>query len=129
MILSCIQKVNPSASKFGDLDTKESIGLSGELYRLGLIPWKPITYFGSAAHNPEKVSLSNAVQGMNRIKSEITPKVSKYKSKIILWILYWPSYLVIYLFSDVVRDTLNFVYRKVSGYFQSVSDDSFNKLM
>lgn len=58
----------------------------------------------------------------------IRPLASKHKSSIMFWIGYWPFSVIWFLVSDLVREFAEYVYNKVAGTFQRLSDRMFADL-
>jgi hypothetical protein len=58
----------------------------------------------------------------------IRPLASRHKSSIMFWIGYWPFSVIWFLISDLVREFAEFVYNKIAGTFQRLSDRMFSNL-
>jgi protein-S-isoprenylcysteine O-methyltransferase Ste14 len=58
----------------------------------------------------------------------IRPMASRHKLSIMFWIGYWPFSVIWFLISDLVREFAEFVYNKVAGTFQRLSDRMFSDL-
>lgn len=60
--------------------------------------------------------------------NDLRPLASRHKSSIMFWIGYWPFSVIWFLISDLVREFAEFVYNKVAGTFQRLSDRMFANL-
>ena len=56
-------------------------------------------------------------------KKEDIPLAKDYKSKIILWMSYWPWSALWTLLNDPVRKLFNAIYRKISIMYQRISNN------
>jgi hypothetical protein len=68
------------------------------------------------------------VMSVAGINAAIAPKASDNKASIVMWIGYWPVYLVWYLIADICKDIGTAIYNAVGGYFQKMSNEKFAKL-
>ena len=55
------------------------------------------------------------------VKSHL-PSASSHKEEIICWITYWPFSVAAYLLLDLLQDIGNWIYRKLSGFYQAMVD-------
>jgi hypothetical protein len=79
----------------------------------------------------EKAFGNHRIHGAKSVQEAITnmrPLASRHKSSIIFWIGYWPFSVIWFLISDLVREFAEFVYNKVAGTFQRLSDRMFSDL-
>jgi len=65
---------------------------------------------------------------METINAALAPKAKDNKGSIVMWIGYWPVYLVWYLIADICKDIGTAIYNAVGGHFQKMSDEKFNQL-
>lgn len=63
-----------------------------------------------------------------RWDGEIPPLASKNKSRITLWMMYWPISMVWTLIDEPVRRTFNFVYEQIQGVYTRISEHAFRDL-
>lgn len=59
---------------------------------------------------------------------EIPLKVSKNKSRIMTWLVYWPFSALWTLLNDPIRHLYNFVYDRIGGTLQAISDRAFRDI-
>lgn len=62
------------------------------------------------------------------IIKKITINANDKKSVIVSWIAYWPMSIGATLLNDPVRRLMSYIYDRISGLFQRMSDNSANKL-
>jgi hypothetical protein len=55
----------------------------------------------------------------------LAPNVKEYKKKITTWIILWVPSSIWFLVNDPIRRTANWIYDRVKGLFQAVSDRAF----
>lgn len=53
---------------------------------------------------------------------ELNPQISEHKMSCYIWIAYWPFSMVWTLIDDPVRRLVKWIYRKISGTLQNISD-------
>jgi hypothetical protein len=71
----------------------------------------------------QKTLRSQASYDSNRVI--VNPQVSEHKSTIILWMSYWPFSATWTLVNDPVRKLYQFVYSRLRGSLQAISDRMF----
>jgi hypothetical protein len=64
---------------------------------------------------------------------DVTPsdgslQVSKNKGRIMVWLAYWPFSLFASIFSDLFRNVYEFLYERIAGALQAISDGMFSDL-
>jgi hypothetical protein len=57
-----------------------------------------------------------------------TPKVMKYKTKIMRWIGYWPISVLSWIFNDMVRAMVKMVYTSIADRLQAIAHNVFAKV-
>lgn len=58
----------------------------------------------------------------------IIPEASKNKSLIVSWIIHWPISLIWTMINDPVRKFVSFMFEKIKGIFQRMSDSIFSSV-
>lgn len=58
-------------------------------------------------------------------QDDIPPKVSKHKAQIMLWMTYWPWSALWTLTNDPVKRAAKFIYARIGGIMQSMSNKVF----
>jgi len=56
------------------------------------------------------------------------PKAGDYKSRIVHWICYWPTSVIWFLISDMIKKIGNFLFQMFSGWYQKLSNKIFSDL-
>jgi hypothetical protein len=59
--------------------------------------------------------------------SGLIPKVTNNKSRVISWIVYWPLSIVRYIFTEFLYDMFSGIFNLIKDYFQSVTNNMYNK--
>ena len=79
-----------------------------------------------------KLRFGDKTRGCSDTVSEvirsISPKAAKHKAAIMFWIGYWPFSIIWFVISDMVREVATWIYARISGTFQRVSDSMFKDL-
>lgn len=65
--------------------------------------------------------------GLIFASSDYPPLVSKNKSSLFEWALFWPLNLLYTLFADVISESFSWVYRKFGGILQRISNSILPK--
>jgi hypothetical protein len=75
---------------------------------------------------PEHLHQEWQEQLINRKRRiEIRPKAIKHKSRILMWMAYWPGSMFWTILNDPVRKACRFIYRHIHDYLQEISDNAF----
>lgn len=78
-------------------------------------------------HNAGYSSLAHVTTAQAAIR-HIRPKAANHKASILFWIGYWPFSVVWFIISDMVREAAEWIYARVAGTFQRLSDRMFADL-
>jgi hypothetical protein len=60
-------------------------------------------------------------------KYRFPPEILNFKMRLLTWTLYWPVYVVKFMFSDFIEHLWNMIYSWFSGLYQKVTDHVFGK--
>jgi hypothetical protein len=58
-------------------------------------------------------------------KIEIRPKARRHKSRILVWMAYWPWSLFWTMLNDPVRKAFRYIFHHIHDYLQEISDNAF----
>ena len=76
-----------------------------------------LSYYDNGDKNTQKILDTNFMC--------LAPDVKKHKHKITTWILLWVPSATWFILNDPLRRTANWIYDRVKGIFQSISDKVF----
>ena len=68
-------------------------------------------------------------KSLNRLYEDIPPKAFKSKHRILFWMAYWPFSMPWTLVNEPVKRFFSFVYRRLAGMLQGMSDRLFKNLV
>lgn len=72
--------------------------------------------------------LESTDQTLTDIMPRIIPQAADNKANIIMWMAYWPLYMIWYVFNDMLGDVFRGIYRNIANHFQNVSNAAFKDL-
>lgn len=105
-----------SLTKEEDQARDEQIGINEKYAR----------YIDSRMKNYGNVAYTDARFDPTLIVNKmVKPLASKHKSSITQWIAFWPVSLTWTLINDPVRKVANYIFNKIKGTFQRISDAMF----
>jgi hypothetical protein len=73
----------------------------------------------------EYISIGNS--GIVYIREE-PPQISSHKARLAVWVVYWPWSVIVWAFSDLVRQIYEFIYSFLNRFLQSISDRIWRKV-
>lgn len=75
-----------------------------------------------------RLYLSGPYKSIAELNADLAPKASANKGSIVMWIAYWPIYVVWFIIADMVTELANAIYRAIGGHFQKMSDAKFAEM-
>jgi hypothetical protein len=80
-----------------------------------------------ADYNALKEAVTVTYKEWVQNKYRFPPEILNFKMRLLTWTLYWPVYVVKFVFSDFIEHLWNMVYSWFSGLYQKVTDHVFGK--
>lgn len=78
---------------------------------------------GQPTEDDRSVAKNAAVGFANKLP----PQIAEYRQEILVWIIYWPFSMIWTILNDPVRRMAVFVYQRIGGLLQAISDRAFHE--
>lgn len=105
-----------------------ALGRVGAYIGIGII-WSIFKWYFFLQNKKDYFLKKKEREGKNfEFDARDIPQAKRNKSRIITWMSYWPFSMLWTLINEPVKKTFRFIYSKIEGLFQKMSNSTFNDL-